>query len=316
MSGNFREPVVPEGAPLLYRSWANYPMYNFSYSLADDIDTCGEKTINKRFIGLTKKLESAAFKFGICCEESVVENLRLGSDPESVFASKWMKFKDIELEYSSRDVSWSRLLEVGKALMRCYLHKKDKPPFVEILSNVQFSLVLPEDQRAVWYNGTRLDYIADMVSSTPSGRMIIDMKTAGSTFEEDVETKGYPALDPQLQTGSLASGMTADGFKPELVIRRVGFIALIKTKTPNVEFVEGYVTDKMLESRDAWLREQYHKLLDRKLFMRTGVRWPKDHCKMCEYLPKCLGNQELVEKTLRVKQSKETAKQLLVLDED
>ena len=47
-----------------------------------------------------------------------------------------------------------------------------------------------------------------------------------------------------------------------------GFIALVKTKQPKIEVVRGTVTPKMLESRDAWLKEMYHKLIEKKLYMR------------------------------------------------
>jgi hypothetical protein len=49
--------------------------------------------------------------------------------------------------------------------------------------------------------------------------------------------------------------------------------------------------------------------------MRTGVRWPNEHCKICSYLPKCLGNEELARKTLRYKESKATASQLVLIDD-
>ena len=98
MAEKFREPFVPPNAPLLYKSWANYNVFNFSYSLASDVDKCGEYAINSRFIGLTTLLDRASFKFGICCEEAVVENLRIGGDPEKAFAERWI---------SSRISTWT-----------------------------------------------------------------------------------------------------------------------------------------------------------------------------------------------------------------
>lgn len=304
MAGNWREPYVPAGAPLLYTSWANYPVKNFSYSLALDIDSCGQKTIYSRFQGLASILESASFKFGICCEEAIVENLRIGANPESDFAQRWMKFKDIELNYTSRDQSWHNLFQVGKALMRIYLGKREREPFSKILKDATFGEVHPQEMDKIWYKGTRLDYIADIVGHPESGPILLDVKTAGQTYIKDAEATGYAALDPQLQTGALASG-----------IRRVGFIALVKTKEPKVEFVEGVVTDKMIEHRDAWLREQYDKLVEGRLYMRSGVRWPTDHCLLCDYLCKCLGKEDIAAKTLRQKVSKATAEQLISIDE-
>jgi len=305
--GKFREPVVPPGAPLLYKSWANYPVYNFSYSIASDVAKCGEYTINSRFVGLTGLMESAAMKFGIACEEAVVENVRVGGNPEEGFSTRWIKWKDINLDYGAKDVSWSHLFQVGKALMRMWLIKRAQSPLKEILErNPRFGIVLPEDPYATWYNGTRLDYVADMVTDGEDGGLEIwDMKTSGSTYAEKEETAGYAALDPQLLTGALVSG-----------IRKVGFIALVKTASPKIDIVKGVATEKAVESVDAWLKEQYEKLLHKRLYMRTGVRWPNDHCKMCDYLPKCLGNEDLVKKTLRVKESKATIGALASLDSE
>ena len=302
MAEKFREPFVPPNAPLLYKSWANYPVYNFSYSMASDVDKCGEYAINSRFIGLTTLLDRASFKFGICCEEAVVENLRIGGDPEKAFAERWIKYKDVNLDYGKQDGSWSNLFEIGKALMRKWLAESVQSPLKELLIKPRFGIVCPEDPYQTWYNGTRLDYIADLLVYPPSGPVLLDLKTSGKTYDHGEEAEGYPALDPQLQCGALATG-----------IMEVGFIALVKTKQPKIEVVRGTVTPKMLESRDAWLKEQYHKLVDKKLFMRSGVRWPNDVCLNCDYLPKCLGKD--YSKTLRVKQSNATKDQLESLDD-
>jgi hypothetical protein len=300
----WREPFIPQGAPLLYRSWANYPVFNFSYSLANDISKCGQYTRYSRFQGITAKLESASFKFGICCEDSIVDYLRLGGNPEESFAARWLKWKGLPLKYTSRDASWDKLNAVGKALMRIAYQKLQSPPLSEVLVNPEFGVVLPPEDVQSWYKGTRLDYIADIIGHPKSGDVLLDVKTAGSTYEKDEDAAGYVALDPQLLVGSLVSG-----------IRRVGFIALIKTASPRVEYVEGYVSDRALESIDAWLKEQYDKLVEGRLYMKTGVRWPTDHCLMCDYLCKCLGNEALAKATLRIKESKNLAEQLISIDD-
>lgn len=302
---SWREPYSPPDAPVLYVSWAQFPVKNFSYSLASDIDSCGQKTIYSRFQGLASIKESASFKFGICAEEAIVENLKIGANAEESFVMRWAKFKDFDLEYTSRDQSWSNLLQIGRALMRLYATRKTKPPLSDVLVDTTHGEVYPlETNGPAWYKGTRLDYIADIVGHPLTGPVLLDVKTAGSTYIKDAEATGYAALDPQLQVGALASG-----------IRRVGFIALIKTKSPDVQFVEGYVTDKMVEHRDIWLREQYDKLVEGRLTMRSGVRWPNDHCLMCDYLCKCLGREDLAQKNLRQKLSKDTAQILVSIDE-
>lgn len=300
----FRELFVPEGAPLLYRSWADYEVRNFSYSLAADIDKCGMYTQFNRFQGLVSMVESAAFKFGICCEEAIVEHMKTGSDAAGAFTVRWEKFKTIPLDYSSKDGSWEELAERGPALMRLFVKELQKPPLLDLMIKPEFGVVLPRDQYQVWHNGTRIDYVADLIVHPPQGDVLLDFKTTGVSYKAQDGQEGYVALDPQLQTGALCSG-----------IRRVGFIALVKfSKNPRVEVELGTVTEEMLVERDLWLKEQYHKLLERKLHRRTGVRWPSDHCKICQYLPKCLGNEKLASETLKVKQYKGTTQVVEALD--
>jgi len=296
---NFND-TAPPGAPLLYTSWADYPVRNFSYSMAADVAKCGAYTKFTRFQGLAPALENATFKFGICSEKAVMEFYRLGADPVETFRSEWLKFEKIRLNYTSRDSSWSNLEYVGVKLMKAFLREKDRLP----IHNPEFGVVLPVDLNNIWYNGTRLEYIADVISHPLDGDMLIDIKTSGASYAEKDDTIGYAALDPQLLTGSLVSG-----------IRRVGFLALIKQKEPKIQFVQGIVTDEILADHDLWLKEQYHKLIERRLHRRTGVRWPNDTCKLCDFLPVCLGNDKLAKETLRQKQSKKTVESLAVLDD-
>lgn len=286
--------------PMLYRSWSDFPVHNFSYSMAKDIDNCGLHTKYSRFQGLSVILESAAMKFGIAIEDSIRAHYVAGENPEKFFGLTWKQFQDQPLKYSKTDGNWETLNNVGKLLMRTFLAQKKTLPIVK----PEFSVYLPRDPKQVWYNGTRLEYIADCVSHPEEGDILIDFKTSGRSYPMKEEARGFPALDPQLRTGSLVSG-----------IRRVCFVVFVKTKMPTIQVHFGDVTDFMLEQTDIWLREQYDKLVSGKLYARAGVRFPDEHCLNCDFLCKCLGREDVAELTLRQKQSKEVDALLATFDE-
>lgn len=284
--------LIPTEAigPMLYRSWSDFPVHNFSYTLAKDIDNCGLATRYSRFFGLAPVIESAAMKFGICVEDAIKAHYLAEEDPQRQFALAWLQYREDKLKYSKSDGNWETLNNVGKFLMRVFLSEKKTLP----LFKPEFSVVLPRDPKQVWYNGTRLEYIADCVSHPSEGDILIDFKTAGRSYPTKEEARGYPALDPQLRTGSLVSG-----------IRTVCFIVFVKTKTPTIQVHFGNVTDYLLEQTDLWLREQHDKLTSGRLNMRAGVRFPDEHCLNCDFLPKCLGREDIAKQNLRQKQSKE-----------
>ena len=290
---------VEEVGPLLYRSWADFPVHRFSYSIAKDVDECGVKTKYSRFQGLAPIVESAALKFGICIEETIRDHYQFFVEPISAFKLKWKYYENVQLKYSKSDGNWETLLSVGVYLMKEFLRERDNLP----IANPEFGVVLPRDLKQTWYNGTRLEYTADCISHTFEGDLLLDFKTSGRAYPEKDESLGYAALDPQLRTGALVSG-----------IRNVGFIVFVKTKTPRIQVILGTVTDFQIEQVELWLKEQYHKLLEGRLYMRTGVRFPNEICLNCDFLPKCLGREDIAAQTLRQKESKEVESILGFLD--
>jgi hypothetical protein len=286
--------------PILYRSWSGFPVVKMSYSLASDVDFCGAKTIFARFRGFAPKIDSAALKFGIAVEDTIVESYIKNTILESNFKAKWEQFRDVPLKYSKNDSDWSTLNRSGIALMKEFVDVRDMFPIVK----PEFGVVFPRDPNQTWFRGTRLEYIADLVSHYPDGDILIDVKTAGRSYPEKSEAEGYAALDPQLLVGALASG-----------IRRVGFLVFVKTRIPKIQFHLGTVNDESLEQIDLWLQDQYYKLINRRLVRRPGFRYPDDKCLNCDFLLKCLGRHEEAAKILRVKESRETENFMSTLDD-
>lgn len=290
---------VEEVGPLLYKSWADFPVHRFSYSLASDIDQCGVKTKFSRFQGLAPRIESAALKFGICIEEAIRDHYQFFVDPVSAFKLKWKQYQNFDLKYSKTDGSWETLDSTGSYLMKQFLHEKNDLP----IANPEFGVILPRDLKQTWYNGTRLEYTADCISHTFEGDLLIDFKTSGRAYTEKEDALGYAALDPQLRTGALVSG-----------IRNVAFIVFVKTKTPRIQVSYGTVTDFLVEQIDLWLKEQYHKLVEGRLHMRSGIRFPNEQCLNCDFLCKCLGREDIAARNLRQKESKEVEDMFGYLD--
>ena len=287
--------------PVIYTGWSGYRVQEFTYSMAVDIDKCGHYARSTRVEGWADILDSAGFKFGDCIETSIRKNFEEGIDAVDVFNVEWGKWKDIPLMYREREEDWTNLLQVGRAGLRQFPRIRETIfPF----TNVEFST---HPVKRDWYKGSGLGYIADAIAHNPGEDVLIDIKTAGSTYpdpDRDEKVVGWPALDPQLRTGALVTG-----------IRRVGFLVFLKLKTPRWMWIEGVVNDDLLNDQSLWLQEQYDRYIGRKFHRRAGMRFPDDHCKMCNLLPGCLGNPNLLKQTMRQKSKKETASVMDILQE-
>ena len=125
------------------------------------------------------------------------------------------------------------------------------------------------------------------------------MKTAASSYPEDPEnypddpTQRWLAMDPQLLTGCLVSG-----------IRRVGFMVFVKTQKPKIQWLEATVPEDRIKEVDEWLHDQYDKLVAGKFYRRPGWRFPNTHCTFCDVSSACMGNKALASTMLKQRESK------------
>ena len=278
--------------PMFY-NWANYPQTDFSYSLASDIDKCLKYTQLTRIQGLAPILEAAAFKFGTAVEQAVSQHYLTGVNAEDEFNARWQFFADKKLDYSDRDADWNGLLIKGRSLMREFKERKaDLPDLSKAI--FQEKMTLP-----AWAPRANLIYIADAWVNTPRGKLLIDMKTAAASYPQEPDSypddpeKRWLALDPQLRTGCLVSG-----------IRRVAFMVFVKTKQPRIQWLEAVVRQEYVDEINEWLHEQYERLIAKKFFRRAGWRFPSNHCGMCDVSSACLGNTALASTLLKQRESK------------
>jgi hypothetical protein len=280
----------------MYTNWAGYAQNEFSYTLASEMDKCGHFAKLTRIQGLTAIKESAAFKFGDCVEKAVCNHYASGGkmDAEADFNGRWQVFSKADLDFSSRDGDWNGMLIKGRAIIREFM--KQKPNFPDMSKDTTFQekLVLKD-----WAPRADLIYYADALKTDSKGKLLIDIKTAASSYPQD--TDNYPddpalrwlAMDPQLLTGCLVSGA-----------RRVAFMVFVKTKTPSIQWLEATVTQDRVDEISQWLRDQYEKLVAGKFYRRAGWRFPSTQCQWCDVSSACLGNKALAKTLLKTRESK------------
>ena len=300
--------TAPPDSPVIYTGWSGFEIKKFSYSQAMAIAGCGLAFKLKRIGGWDTKADFGRLRFGDAIE-TAVRSYYDGQDAVKVFAREWKQLKETPMVFGKREGSWFNMLDCGKELMRELdrVYKAKKIGLVD----PEFQITYPLDENDTWYNGTQLEYRADGLSHPKHGKgrrtILVDIKTSANSYPDSADNpkfEGIVALDNQLRTGALASG-----------IPDVAFLVFVKTKNPKIQWLTGKVTEEYLEEVDSWLKAQYHKVLDREFQRRPGIRFPSDHCKMCDVLPVCLGNLPLAKETLHQKQKKDAADQFSAMDE-
>jgi len=297
--------------PIIYTSYSGFEVRDFSYSMANDIAECGWRARAKRIYGWTSIKDKAALHFGDCIEEALMWHFddERRMEMPAAFEFLWKEYKDADLIYTEKDGNWQEMMDMGMRLSDQFVSDfksgeftRDTVGFV----NPRFGMEFPKPSEPhEWYNGTTLRYKADAVCcpSELAGfvRTLVDVKTSASSYPEKEKNAGIIALDRQLRVGALASGL-----------RNVGFLVFVKSKKPKVQWLTGFITDELLRDIDLWLREQYHKWLNRRFHRSPGIRFPQEQCMACEFFPLCIGRPDLAG-GLRQKESKKTGS-LNVLD--
>jgi hypothetical protein len=297
------------GQPTILETWyGKGGVWKMSYSLAADVDKCGHYVSLKRVQGYAPIIVNAAMEMGNCVEAGVVAFFKLNRDPIKAFTEQWAKAKDNKTySYGDKGDSWMSYNAVGRELMKQVQERHAELPLNRLpLSKMTFG---EELQIKNWRNGTPLQYIADAYyrdAADPLGGHLTDIKCSGKSYPSEAEYPNLAALDPQLLVGALVSG-----------IRRVSFLHLVRSKNnPKLQVSSGIVTDELIADIEAWLVEQYEKIVARKFHRRTGTRWPNDGCVMCDMLPICsMQGEAEIAKTLVKKSNYATTNALSALDE-
>jgi PD-(D/E)XK nuclease superfamily len=209
----------------LYINPKGYGVSYHSYSGSQDFNHCARMYYLKRVIGWRDRGEFAAMEFGSVVEHAIVEYHRAGIDAAiQVFRTGWAPFKEKNLEYSKKHISWDNLNRVGVDFVRLYALRYPDFPFTiknsgrmdaeEVKNHFQVNHlheVFPNTDLAGIQLTSYLDFLVQLENGQfdpmlKDDRGILDMKVSGSRCPTLV------ALDPQLRTYSWVTGIPTVGF--------------------------------------------------------------------------------------------------------
>lgn len=254
-----------------------------SYSGINRYTTCPRQYKYYYVDGYRPVKESAAnLKFGSCIHKALQRFFTAGEHPVEVFEDEWMKYKDKELQYSSRD-NFELLLKTGKELMKQFM--------IEITPNL--GQVLTVEDGFYMNIDTNLDFngYIDLVIKRGDENILIDFKTASRKYDE---SKVF--LDEQLTAYYLASK------KYRFDIDKVAFCVFVKTKKPYIQWLEADRNDAEAEEFQEKVKAVCDDILQEKFYKNIGM-----HCSWCDFLPLCLKDEQSIKENLIQIEQKEEA---------
>lgn len=206
-----------------------------SYSSAADFAFCKRFFKLKRIDGYRPKGDRAALEFGKCIESAIQyfyeSNRKPGSGVDEL-KRLWLKWENVPLIFTAKEGCWRDLYTTGAEMMQLFEVLAPSLP----IHNPVFQAAY----RKEIFPGTTLAGIedvgyADIISKTPKGQLLIDVKTAANAYDLAAE---FIALDPQLGRYSWHSG-----------IRDVAFMTFVKARPENFDSGE---TVTLLEDSGNW----------------------------------------------------------------
>ena len=208
--------------------------------------------------------------FGALMHVALADFFREGISPTATFKREWQNLKDIELHYGNRD-SWESLGGKGEKLLEKFL--REEIAKIQKVYGVEKKFELAVTTIALPFIGA-VDLNAQMEGQTT----IVDFKTAASDYDEH-----EVVLSDQLTAYWLADP-TAD---------RVAYCVLAKTKEPMIQWHFGKRGATDLQEFLTKVRLVLDDIGAGKFYKRPGK-----HCRYCDFLPVCVGDQQKVKETL------------------
>lgn len=205
----------------LYKTKAGREVTTWSYSSGVDASFCKRFFKLRRIEGYKPRGTRAAFEFGKCVEDAIRFFYEANQKPSSgvdEFKRIWLKWSEIELIFTAKENSWRDLYTMGSEMLQLFEILAPSLPIHKPVFQAAY--------RKELFPGTHLAGIedvgyADIVSQTPKGLLLIDVKTAAAAYDLAAE---FVALDPQLGRYSWHSG-----------IRDVAFLTLVKARPESFE---------------------------------------------------------------------------------
>jgi hypothetical protein len=206
---------------ILYTNSQGRQVTTHSYSAGDDFKNCRRKYYLKRVMGWRLRGKKASLEFGKCVESAIQffyeANLKPGSGVDE-FKRLFLHWQGIELQFTAKEKSWADLYLMGTEMLRLF----------EVLAQ-SLPIHKPAFQAAYRkevFPGTHLAGLedvgyADIISQTPKGLLLIDVKTSAVAYDLAAE---FVAMDPQLGRYAWHSG-----------IRDVAFMTFVKARPESFE---------------------------------------------------------------------------------
>jgi putative RecB family exonuclease len=218
--------------------------------------------------------EPANLKYGSAIHAGIERFLTQGEMPVDAFQEEWLKSKDLDLDYGSKE-SWDSLNQSGIALMELF-QAEHMPRFGQVYA-VEHKFFIPFSES--------YDFLGfmDCVAEVDGIWTIVDFKTASRSYDES-----QVLLDDQLTTYAMAARTLG------IEVERVAFMTLIKTKVPKIEWHFATRSDEQIEEFKSKARFVADDIARGRYEKRSGM-----HCSWCSYLPICSGNEAAIQETLR-----------------
>lgn len=201
---------------VLYTNSQGRQVTTHSYSAGADFKDCRRKYYLRRVMGWRLRGRKASLEFGKSIESAIQffyeSNHKPGSGVDE-FKRLWIHWQNIELQFTAKEKSWSDLYLMGSEMIRLF----------EVLAPT-LPIHKPSFQacyRKELFAGTHLAGLedvgyVDIISQTPKGLLLIDVKTSAVAYDLAAE---FVAMDPQLGRYSWHSG-----------IRDVAFMTFVKAR--------------------------------------------------------------------------------------
>ena len=219
---------------------------------------------------LQPRYPAASLVFGKVVHKALARLFQTGEDPVPIFREQWQELEETELSYAKRD-SWEKFANSGEALLAKFVDEE-----LTRITNVEAC------EKVFELEVTSLDLplvgVVDLVAEVDGKRTLVDFKTSGSTY------KGHEArLSDQLTAYRLS----------EPSIDQAALCVLVRTKEPGVEW---HLVQRSREQVLNYLRKA--GLIAQQIQTGWFYKRPGMWCAWCDYLPVCLGEDELAELTL------------------
>lgn len=243
---------------------------HLSFSRINRYLTCPEQYRLHYVEQLRTRIVAANLVFGALMHVALADFFREGVSPTESFLREWKNLKNIELHYGNRD-SWESFGYKGEKLLEKFLREETLK--IQKVFGVEKKFELAVSTFALPFIGA-----VDLIALVEGQTTIVDFKTAASDYDEH-----EAVLSDQLTAYWLADP-TAD---------RVAYCVLTKTKEPMIQwhFAKRGATD--LQEFLTKVRLVLEDIAAGKFYKRPGK-----HCRYCDFLPVCLGDQHKVQETL------------------